>query len=92
MLNNKNDSQKLSLYLGAFKALCESELEINLAFIYRDDGDRAHYRALIDELKPRGLEEHIYSQIMPIDLSDSDDGTLEEIHSVADHIAKDSIL
>lgn len=92
MLNNKNDSQKLSLYLGAFKALCESDLEINLAFIYRDDGDRAHYRALIDELKLRGLEEHIYSQIMPIDLSDSDDGTLEKIRSVANHIAKDSIL
>lgn len=92
MLNNKNDSQKLSLYLGAFKALRESELEINLAFIYRDDEDRAHYRALIDELKSRGLEEHIYSQIMPIDLSEVGDSALEEIRSVADHIAKDSIL
>lgn len=91
-LNDKNDSQKLSLYLGAFKVLSESALDINLAFIYRDDEDRAHYRALIDELKSRGLEEYVYSQIMPIDLSEVEGGALEELLSVADHIAKDRIL
>lgn len=91
-LNDKNDSQKLSLYLGAFNALAESKLDINLAFIYRDDESRAHYRALIAELKSRGLEEYVYSQIMPIDLSEVGDGALEELFPVADHIAKDRIL
>lgn len=90
-LNDKNDGQKLSLYLGAFKVLADMGIEINLAFIYRDGSDRTHYNELIAAIRAACLEGYVYSQIMPIDLTQADGGACEFLLSHAGHISDDKL-
>ncbi len=92
-LNSKNDSQKLSAYLGAYKLLRLCGLSVQLLFAFDDGGryERAHYSELISAAKEQGLESSVYGGILPLDLAKTRDGLYDLCRAAACHICTDEI-
>ena len=95
VLNSRNDSQKLSAYLGAYKLLRLCGLSVQLVFAFDDGGryERAHYSELISAAKELGLEGSVYSSggILPLDLSRAREGLFDLCRAAACHICTDEI-
>ncbi len=95
VLNSKNDSQKLSAYLGAYKLLRLCGISLQLVFAFDDGGryERQHYSDLISAAKELGLESSVYSSggILPLDLSKARDGLYDLCRAAACHICTDEI-
>ena len=95
MLNGRNDRQKLSAYLGAYKLLRLCGVGLQLVFAFDDGGryEREHYSELIAAAKEEGLESSVYSSggILPLDLSKARSGLLELCLAAACHICTEEI-
>lgn len=94
-LNGRNDAQKLSAYLGAYKLLRLCGVEFQLVFSFDDGGryEREHYLDLIAAARAEGLESSVYSSggILPLDLSKARDGLFTLACAAACHICPDEI-
>lgn len=94
-LNQRNDAQKLSAYLGAYKLLRRCGVELQLVFGYDDGGryEREHYNDLINAARAEELEGSIYSSggILPLDLSKARKGLWALSCAAACHICIDEI-
>lgn len=95
-LNNRNDREKLSAYLGAYRILTVSGIRVQLAVIYDDGGSyqREHYTALVEAAKEANSEGMLYSGggIIPIDLSAVRAELAVLLEAYACHVCKDEIL
>lgn len=95
-LNDRNDSEKLSAYLKAYRRLRLSGISVALGVIYDDGGryEREHYSALIAAAKERGVDGLIYSPggIIPIDRSQVRQELIELAMAYAKHISTDGII
>lgn len=95
-LNDRNDQEKLSAYLKAYRRLKLSGISVQLAVIYDDGGryEREHYSALISAAKERGVDGLIYADggIIPIDRSQVRSELIELTQAYAKHISTDGII
>lgn len=95
-LNGRNDSQKLSAYLRAYKLLRLCGAELSLVFSFDDGGryERQHYTDLISAARAEGLESAVYSGggILPLDLSKIRDGLYQLLKAASCHICTDEIV
>lgn len=94
-LNDRNDDQKLSAYLGAYKLLRLCGVEFQMVFSFDDKGryEREHYSELVAAAREEGLESSVYSSggILPLDLGKAREGLFELCCAAACHICVDEI-
>lgn len=94
-LNGRNDAQKLSAYLGAYKLLRLCGVELQIVFIFDDGGryEREHYSDLIAAARAEGLESSVYSSggILPLDLSKTREGLSDLCRAAACHLCSGEI-
>ncbi len=95
-LNDRNDSEKLNVYLSAYRRLALSGIGVQLAVLYDDGGryEREHYSALIAAAKECGVEGLIYANggIIPIDRSQVRRELIDLLQAYARHISSDEII
>lgn len=95
-LNGRNDREKLSAYLGAYRILTFGGVKVQLAVVFDDGGryEREHYTALVEAAKEANLEGMIYSGggIIPIDLSAVRKELTLLLEAYACHVSKDEII
>lgn len=94
-LNDRNDREKLSAYLGAYRLLRRCGVGLQLIFAFDDGGryERSHYTELIAEARRMGLEGSVYSSggILPLDLSKVRRELYELAAAAACHVCIDEI-
>ena len=94
-LNGRNDREKLSAYLGAYRLLTVSGISVQLAVLYDDGGryEREHYTALLEAAKEANLEGMLYSGggIIPVDISQTRAELITLLEAYACHTSGDEI-
>lgn len=94
-LNDRNDREKLSAYLGAYRLLRRCGVGLQLIFAFDDGGryERSHYTELISEARKMGLEGSVYSSggILPLDLAKVRRELYELAAAAACHVCIDEI-
>lgn len=95
-LNDRNDREKLSAYLEAYRRLTLSGIGVQLAVIYDDGGryEREHYTALVAACREFGVDGLIYSPggIIPIDRTTVRQELIDLLTAYARHISSDEII
>ncbi len=95
ILNGKNDSGKLSAYLGAYKLISRSGISMQLIFAFDDGGryEREHYNLLISAAREERCEAQIYSPggVLPLDLSKVRRGLWELLCAYAFYVCEEDI-
>ncbi len=95
-LNDKNDDEKLSVFLGAYKVIRESGIKLQMAVLFNDEGqsERRHYNRLLAAAKKCDTLGFIYTLcgIIPVDRFAYDYDVGEMLAKNAAYIADDEIL
>lgn len=95
-LNDKNDDEKLSVFLGAYKVIRESGIRLQMAVLFNDEGqsERRHYNRLLAAAKKCDALGFIYTLcgIIPVDRFAYDYDVGEVLAKSSAYIADDEIL
>lgn len=95
-LNDKNDDEKLSSFLGAYKVIRDAGVPLQMAVLYSDEDqkERTHYKKLLAAAKKTDTLGFIYSTagIIPVDEYALGGDAAASLKSEAAYIADDEIL
>lgn len=95
-LNGKNDDEKLSSYLQAYRVIRHAGFKAQLAVLYNDRGrpERENYSKLLEAAKRCDVLDFVYAKggIMPIDTFALSKETAGEIIQSADFCVPDEII